>query len=87
VEDRCPYEKPFPPGFDDCPAFRPVQFQPRNLHEEPLPPVLTCRHLGAGWSSESDSFYPRCALGDAEARRRWAAEHPAGRRKAAPAQN
>jgi hypothetical protein len=38
---------------------------------QPLDPVLTCRHLETRALAERHRWYPACALGDAEARRRW----------------
>jgi hypothetical protein len=38
---------------------------------QPLEPVLTCRHLETRALAERHRWYPACALGDAEARRRW----------------
>ncbi|HEY0493043.1 MAG TPA: hypothetical protein VGD57_06215 [Candidatus Dormibacteraeota bacterium] len=72
--DACPYPKPFPADFDDCPAFQPRQFIPLDTLYQPLQPVLTCRHLETRALRERYRWYGACALGDAEARRRWAIE-------------
>jgi hypothetical protein len=72
--DACPYPKPFPADFDDCPAFQPRQFIPLDTLYQPLQPVLTCRHLETRALRERHRWYGACALGDAEARRRWAAD-------------
>jgi hypothetical protein len=45
--DVCPYSRPFPADFDECPAFQPAEFIALDIRYEPLPPVWTCRHLAA----------------------------------------
>jgi len=72
--DACPYPKPFPADFADCPAFQPRQFIPLDTLYQPLQPVLTCRHLETRALRERHRWYGACALGDAEARRRWATQ-------------
>jgi len=70
--DACPYPKPFRADFDDCPAFQSRQFIPLDTLYQPLQPVVTCRHLETRALRERHRWYGACALGDAEARRRWA---------------
>jgi hypothetical protein len=70
--DECPYPKPFVADFDDCPAFQARQFIPLDTLYQPLEPVLTCRHLETRAMPERHRWYGGCALGDADARRRWA---------------
>ncbi len=72
--DACPYQKPFPPDFDECPAFQPRQFIPLDTLYQPLQPVVTCRHLATRSLRLRHRWYGACGLGDAEARRRWALE-------------
>ena len=72
--DECPYPKPFPADFDDCPAFQQRQFIPLDTLYQPLQPVVTCRHLETRALRERHRWYGACALGDAEARRRWATD-------------
>jgi hypothetical protein len=72
--DECPYPKPFPVDFVDCPAFQPRQFIPLDTMYQPLEPVLTCRHLQTQALPQRHRWYAACALGDAEARRRWVEE-------------
>jgi hypothetical protein len=72
--DECPYPKPFPADFDECPAFQPRQFIPLDTLYQPLEPVLTCRHLETRSLPERHRWYAACALGDAEARRNWASQ-------------
>lgn len=78
-DDGCPYQKPFPADFEDCPAYQARQFIPLDTHYQPLEPVLTCRHLETRALAERHRWYAACALGDAEARRRWAREVGVGR--------
>jgi hypothetical protein len=77
--DECPYRKPFPADFDDCPAFQPRQFIPLNTLFQPLEPVLTCRHIETRALNEPHRWYAACSLGDAEARRQWARQVGVGR--------
>lgn len=72
--DECPYPKPFPADFDECPAFQPRQFIPLDTLYHPLEPVITCRHLETRLLRERFRWYGACAIGDAEARRRWVRE-------------
>lgn len=72
--DQCPYPKPFPPEFRECPAFRSRQFIPLDTLYQPLEPVLTCRHLQTRALPQRYRWYAACALGDAEGRRRWIRE-------------
>jgi hypothetical protein len=73
IADRCPYRRPFPTGFDECPAYRPVEFLPADSFDQPLEPAWTCAHLVVG-SRPEGGVYPRCRLGDAAAREAWGAE-------------
>ncbi len=72
--DACPYPKPFPADFDDCAAFQPRQFIPLDTLYQPLQPVLTCRHLEIRSMDARHRWYGACALGEMEARQRWAKE-------------
>ncbi len=69
--DQCPYRKPFPAGFDDCPAFIPAAFTALDLQHRPLQPVLSCRHLVVGSGPRPGGHYPRCRIGDGSARLDW----------------
>ena len=68
---RCPYHRPFAAEFDDCPAFLPRLEMPADSTGEPLKPFWSCAHLGSA-TEGSGSFYPRCLLGGAAERERWA---------------
>ena len=71
--DECPYPKPFPTNFAECPAYQPRQFMASDTHSQPIGTYWTCAHLQvrempkSGWGR----FYSSCALGDAMARRSW----------------
>jgi DNA-binding CsgD family transcriptional regulator len=70
--DECPYAKPFPPGFSECPAFQATQMVALDISSRPLGSVLTCRHLESRLMPNTDfRWYGACLIGDAEARRRW----------------
>lgn len=71
--DACPYARPFPADFDDCPAYHPAWFTPLTTGYDAMNPVWTCTHLVAGpLPSAAARFYGRCRLGDAAARVAWA---------------
>ena len=69
--DQCPYRRPFPAGFDDCPAFTPAEFTALDLQHRPLAPVLSCLHLVVGSGPRPGGHYPRCRIGDETARLDW----------------
>lgn len=70
--DECPYTKPFPPGFSECPAFQAIQMVALDISYRPLGSILTCRHLESRLMPNTDfRWYGACVVGDAEARRRW----------------
>ena len=69
--DECPYPRPFPPGFRDCPAYRSARLVPLDSRHRPLRPERTCVHLEVG-SSRAGRFYARCAAGTAADRALWA---------------
>ena len=70
--DECPYPKPFPPGFAECPAYQATQMVTLDISHRPLGAVWTCRHLESRLVPNTDyRWYGACAIGDAVARRRW----------------
>lgn len=72
--DECPYPKPFPPGFVECPAYEATQMVTLDISHRPLGAVWTCRHLESRLMPNTDyRWYGACAIGDAAARRRWSA--------------
>src|SRR4029077_13527643 len=67
--EECPYHKPFPDGFRDCPAYQPAQYVPLDMHYRVLLPVWTCGHLEVRTiPSSHHRHYARCRVGDAVAR-------------------
>jgi hypothetical protein len=70
--DECPWPRPFPEGFEECPAFAPLAFSPVDSRDRPLGPVLTCRHLiSRPFNLPKAGWYGACGLGDAPARRAY----------------
>jgi len=70
--DECPYPKPFPPGFAECPAFQATQMVALDISYRPLGSISTCRHLESRLMPNTNfRWYGACVIGDAEARRRW----------------
>jgi len=68
--DECPWRRPFPQGFDQCPVFSPLPFSPTDSRDHPLPQVLTCRHLvSRPFEQRKVGWYGACEIGDAAARR------------------
>lgn len=70
LTDRCPYPRPFPAGFSDCPAFQPQQFVAATTHEQPLGTHLSCTHLRVGERGHH-RYYAQCAIGTEAERRAW----------------
>jgi hypothetical protein len=70
-DDECPYPRPFPPGFRDCPAYRSARLIALDSRYRPLPPSRTCQHLDVGSTATSGRYYARCAVGTAADRARW----------------
>ena len=68
--DECPFPRPFPDEFRDCPTYQPRLIFPTDASSRPLNPVWTCAHLVAA-SRSRGGWYASCGLGDAAARRRW----------------
>ena len=74
-DDWCPYRKPFPAGFDECPAFQPTDFMALDTQYQVLGSVRTCTHLEVGsTAARQTGFYPRCRLGGPAERERWVRE-------------
>jgi hypothetical protein len=70
--DACPYRRPFPADFHDCPAYHPAYFIPLTTGYESMDPVWTCSNLAPGTIPQAaTSFYARCRIGDAAARAEW----------------
>ena len=72
--DRCPYRRPFQPGFSGCPTFQAVGFIASDSLHRSLGEKVTCGHLTAGSHAQTTGrFYARCGLGSAADRARWLA--------------
>ncbi len=73
--DECPYPKPFPPEFTDCPAYQATQTVTSDLSDRPLGSLITCRHLEGRLMPDTNfRWYGACVVGNAEARVRWSNE-------------
>lgn len=71
--DACPYRRPFPADFHDCPAYHPAWFIPLTTGYDSMSPVWTCSNLAASpVPAAAARFYGRCRIGDAAAREAWA---------------
>jgi hypothetical protein len=69
--DRCPYCRPFPDDFRTCAAYQPAHFVPLDMSYRPLATVWACVNLEPGGDEPRHRFYPRCRIGDEQARRDW----------------
>jgi len=76
--DRCPYPRPFSWHFSACPAFMPRLHLATDIRGRPLNAHWTCAHLVSSRHPEG-GFYPSCALGSADERKRWAGQLKEGR--------
>jgi len=70
-EDRCPFPRPFPPGFSGCAAYLPRLHFASDTRGQRLKPHWTCAHLETG-QREQGGFYGQCMLGAMTDRERWA---------------
>lgn len=70
--DRCPYPRPFPDDFHECPAYQPGMFVALDTGYRPMPAVWTCGHLdSAAIPQRRSRYYPLCRIGDQAARDGW----------------
>ena len=70
--DECPYERPFPDDFDDCPAYAARRFVPFDSLHRPLKPIWTCNFLTPRRAvDKAHGYYGCCSLGDAAERVAW----------------
>jgi hypothetical protein len=78
--DECPHRKPFPAGFEGCPAYQQTQFVPLDTQYRTLQSIWTCGNLdfgripGAPWR-----HFGRCRLGDERNRLAWVGQVRADR--------
>lgn len=70
MPDRCPYSRPFPEGFTECPTYQAQQFVAATTQEQPLGVHLSCVHLRVGELARN-RYYAQCALGTAADRLAW----------------
>lgn len=73
-EDACPYRRPFPDGFDDCPAYQPFLAGAADSGLRSLAAIWTCRNMEPASRRGGGGFYARCRLGTEADRRRWAGD-------------
>jgi hypothetical protein len=68
-DDACPYPRPFPEDFNECPAFELVTLASSSATDDPARPTSTCANLTVGlfWDG-TNHRYGRCRLGDSAAR-------------------
>jgi len=68
-DDACPYRRPFPDDFRECPAFERVKLASIPSHDDPTRTNSTCANLTVGLFSDGTNHrYGRCRLGDSAAR-------------------
>ena len=71
--DECPYPKPFPANFEECPAYQALQVVTPDERSRPAGRIWTCRHLeGRLMAKTRHRWYGACVLGDTAGRKRWA---------------
>jgi hypothetical protein len=68
-DDACPYPRPFPDDFQECPAFERVALSPNAPIDDPVRPTTMCANLTVGrFFDGTNHRYGRCSLGDSAAR-------------------
>ena len=71
--DECPYPKPFPDDFTECPAYGARQVANLDERSRPAGRMWTCQHLESRTTAKTDyRWYGACVLGDTVGRRGWA---------------
>ena len=81
--DECPYPKPFPPNFEECPGYQALQVVTPDDRSRPVGRIWTCRHLeGRLMAKTVHRWYGACVLGDTLGRKRWAERAGPGRLRA-----
>ena len=71
--DECPYPKPFPDEFGECPGYVARPIVSLDERDRPTGSVWTCRHLeGRLVPGTENRWYGACVLGTAVDRKRWA---------------
>ena len=71
--DECPYPRPSPENFADCPAYAARQVVALDERSRPAGRMWTCQHLEGRLIEKTDyRWYGACVLGDVVGRNRWA---------------
>jgi len=70
--DACPYPRPFPDRFVECPLYQGERYVPADSHENPLSTIWMCRHLVTRTFLKEavEHHYGACQFGGRRARRR-----------------
>ncbi len=84
--DACPYPRPFPDGFAECPLYDGERYVPADSKESPLGTIWICRHLVTRPFNLDgvEHHYGACRFGGRGARRRLAVVTRIKRLVAAP---
>jgi DNA-binding CsgD family transcriptional regulator len=71
--DECPYPKPFPDHFAECPAYQARQVIALDERNQPVGRTWTCQHLESQLMAKTEHrWYGACVLGGIVGRQRWA---------------
>src|SRR5690348_5150239 len=71
--DQCPYPKPFPDHFAECPAYQARQVIALDERSQPVGRIWTCQHLESQLMAKTEHrWYGGCVLGGIVGRKRWA---------------
>lgn len=71
-DNACPYARPFPDGFDACPAYQPFLATSADAGRRSLPAIWTCQALEPASRPGGGGFYGACRLGTECDRGHWA---------------
>lgn len=63
-DNRCPFSRPFPPGFSRCAGFEPAVFEQGRGTYAQVRPIGSCASLVVGRMSTS-GYYAKCTKGGA----------------------
>lgn len=71
--DECPYPKPFPDHFGECPAYEARQVVTLDERSRPVGWIWTCQHFEGRLTAKTEHrWYGACVLGGTVSRKRWA---------------
>ena len=70
--DACPYTRPFPKTFVECPLYDGQRYLPADSREKPLMPIWMCSYLVTRIFARDgiEHHYGACQFGGRGARRR-----------------